>query len=400
MKNINDDSCRSCTGCSVCSVSCPPNAIKIKLSDDGFYIPFVDEDKCTECGLCKKACYKFDDKLKQGESNVLGTYSAVTTNSDVLKKTSSGGISEVLAKALLNKGYKVLGCCYNYEKDIAETIGIDSQEELQKMRGSKYFQSSVEDAFKQALLDKSNQKYAIFGTPCQIYAISKYLEGREKRKNFILIDLFCHGTPSLNLWSKYADMVKEKMSVDSFDTIEFRSKVRGWHKFCFKFTKGQKVYISPPARDAFYTIFFDKSAFNRACYDCKLRNTTQYTDIRLGDFWGYRYDTDKKGVSAVVACSKQGNDLILKFNENARVLNVTFNEMIKGQSYGRTHAIDEINRAFTLDLLKSDKKMDYIMVEYYSRWPLDKKVKFSFKNIIKRMPLSITGRLKSIYHRF
>ena len=50
---------RSCTGCGVCASVCGKNAITIQLDDEGFYKPVVDEDKCVECNLCKKSCYKY-----------------------------------------------------------------------------------------------------------------------------------------------------------------------------------------------------------------------------------------------------------------------------------------------------------------------------------------------------
>ena len=43
---------------------CARDAIKIILNDDGFYRPVVDADKCTDCGLCAKICYRFDEELK------------------------------------------------------------------------------------------------------------------------------------------------------------------------------------------------------------------------------------------------------------------------------------------------------------------------------------------------
>jgi len=94
-------------------------------------------------------------------------------NSDELKTATSGAVSAELMKECIKQGYKVLGVAYDYSKNIAITKIISSIKDIEQFKGSKYFQSFTLDAFYEALRDKSEQKYAVFGTPCQIYAISK-----------------------------------------------------------------------------------------------------------------------------------------------------------------------------------------------------------------------------------
>ena len=35
---------------------CIHQAIKFHIDVEGFWYPEVDKDKCTDCGLCEKAC--------------------------------------------------------------------------------------------------------------------------------------------------------------------------------------------------------------------------------------------------------------------------------------------------------------------------------------------------------
>ncbi|MDQ9828112.1 Coenzyme F420 hydrogenase/dehydrogenase, beta subunit C-terminal domain, partial [Acinetobacter baumannii] len=58
-------------------------------------------------------------------------------------------------------------------------------------------------------MDK-NGKYAIFGTPCQIFGLDKYLKCRKRREQFVLIDIYCHGCPSMNVWSKYVKKIQQQ----------------------------------------------------------------------------------------------------------------------------------------------------------------------------------------------
>ena len=50
MKNVS--TIHNCYGCGVCAVSCGKKIINIRLNEDGFYAPYIDEpEKCMECVL-------------------------------------------------------------------------------------------------------------------------------------------------------------------------------------------------------------------------------------------------------------------------------------------------------------------------------------------------------------
>ena len=75
---------RLCTGCGVCVSVCGTKAITIKLDNEGYYKPVVDEDKCVECNLCKKSCYKYDENPVQSDKYEM-CYAAVNKNEKQLK---------------------------------------------------------------------------------------------------------------------------------------------------------------------------------------------------------------------------------------------------------------------------------------------------------------------------
>ena len=82
---------RLCTGCGVCVSVCGTKAITIKLDNEGYYKPVVDEDKCVECNLCKKSCYKYDENPVQSDKYEM-CYAAVNKNEKQLKASSSGAV--------------------------------------------------------------------------------------------------------------------------------------------------------------------------------------------------------------------------------------------------------------------------------------------------------------------
>ena len=387
-----------CTGCSVCAVSCPCKAITIALTNDGFYEPCIDEEVCTDCGLCKESCYKFDKNVLYKNEETSVAYSAMHKNSYELKSSTSGGVSAELMRECLNQGYKILGVAYDYDKNIAVTKVASSIEEVEQFKGSKYFQSYTLDAFYEAINDSSNQKYAIFGTPCQIYALSNYIDSHKDKDKFLFIDIFCHGCPSMNLWTKYLEFNKKKSAVSRFDKIEFRNKTHGWHEFGTTFHSGKTKYESPKINDLFYSIFFDKSALSRACYDCEMRSSVAYADIRLGDFWGHQYDTNITGVSAVVLCTEKGTELFEKISHNFTIKKHAFPEIIQAQSYGKKHSLENEKRKFVLELLQSDLLITEIFKKIKKTYSLNKRIKTLTKNTIKRLPPYIYFRVKKVMH--
>lgn len=399
-KNILDLNLKDqkCTGCSICSAICPTKAISIELTTEGFYEPMINDELCVECGLCKKSCYKFDGDILQDDKDYL-SYSAINKNNEELKTATSGGVSNELMKACINNNYKVVGVAYDYKKDIAVTRIASQIDELEQFKGSKYFQSYTIDAFKEILKDKSEQKYAVFGTPCQIYALRKYLENVKKREKFLLVDIFCHGCPSLNLWKKYLDGKKQDLNIKEFDKIDFRSKVYGWHEYAITFHNDNNEYYSKKLNDPFYEIFFDKNVFNEACYECKIRSTFRYTDIRIGDFWGYQYDNNRKGVSAVVIASEIGKELFKGITNRFYLKEYKISDIVAGQSYGKIHSYNKDIRNKTLSDLSSNDNIEKVYIRYIKNYPLKKKLKKVAKNTIKRLPSKIYLSIKQIKNK-
>ena len=303
--NINDTSAiRECTSCQMCAAVCSRDAISIHLNEDGFYRPYIDEGKCTNCGLCTKVCYKFDNDIRvtdaEGLNNVK-VYSAQHKSEELLEKVTSGGVADALAKELVRQGYTCIGVTYNDDNHRAEHKVARNENETDAFRGSKYIQSYSLDAFKEMVKGIRDEKYAVFGLPCHIYAAHKFLTMRKQREKCLLIDLFCHGCPSMLVWSKYEQRIKEKVNKKKFDEVQFRSKVRGWGTFyvVVVVVDGVKAFISSPKQDEFYSLFFSDHVLNDACSDCKLRSTMEYTE------------NINKALSIIKQCSSTKEDVRL-----------------------------------------------------------------------------------------
>lgn len=398
--NVCDDKgLRSCTGCGICASVCGKNAITIKLDDDGFYKPFVDEDKCVECSLCKKSCYKYDENLIKSDNHEV-CYAAVNKDDEQLRASSSGGISRVLMEECISRGYKVMGCAYDTKENIAKSIVASSIEELDQFYGSKYFQSLTTEGFDEVLRDKTEQKYAIFGTPCQIYGFSQAGKYKRNPDKYLLVDIFCHGCPSMKLWKSYLSYTESITGRETYDKITFRSKTHAWHEFCFDFFFNSKLYSSKKSKDPFYDIFFSMDLMNEACYDCNSRSSMAYGDIRLGDYWGEKYDTDTKGVSAVVLKTKRGVEIFNAIKYKLTIENATLGHILIGQSYGKSHIYNQKRRDFLLNNMSEMNDLQRVYKEYMGMFPLKTRIKKQLKAIVKLCPKSVYFPIKKLMHSF
>lgn len=398
--NITDKSAiHDCTSCQMCAAVCPRDAITIRLNEDGFYRPYLDAAKCVDCSMCVKVCYKFDSDVKVtsvGEENWIAVKSAQCKQNEVLEKVTSGGVADALAKELITQGYTCIGVAYNDDNHRAEHIVARTEEETDVFRGSKYIQSYSFEAFKSLVKNVRTEKFAIFGLPCHIYAIHKFLSLRNFRDNCILIDLFCHGCPSMLVWNKYEQSIKRKVDNKKFDEVQFRSKVKGWGTFyVVVVVEGVKAFISSPKHDEFYSLFFSDHVLNDACSSCKLRSTMEYTDIRLGDFWGKRFLNDRKGVSAVAITSERGMQAFNAIKDMFKTEDSCMSEVLVKQSYGKVYTPNMELRKMMLDGLRdSNKTLKDVVDLYYSRQGLAMKAKRLLKTVNWYLPFDLMRLLK------
>lgn len=298
-----------CTGCGVCAAICPKSCLKIELDTNGFYAPVCDESVCIRCGLCDKACPKFME-IEERES--LAMLSVVSKDMQTLDTTSSGGLCYELAKKAIDSGKKVCACVYNYELHRAEHAVITDMEALEATKGSKYFQSYTPDAFSEIF---DGNEWVVFGSPCQIAAIDAAAKIKKVREKLLLVDFFCHGTPSMNLWKKYIS----ENGGDTIRKIDFRSKEFGWHTYSLKFTYKDGDTSSDFRGNMFYTFFFNNLCLGEACYSCKFKALQSKADIRVGDFWGDKYKDDRKGVSCCVTFTEKGDEAMCRLESTCRI---------------------------------------------------------------------------------
>jgi coenzyme F420-reducing hydrogenase beta subunit len=307
----------NCYGCGVCTIICPKQIINIELNVEGFYAPVLVKKECTNCGLCLSVC-AYNDKLLNIKKEIK-SFAAWSNDEKVKRITSSGGIGFEIGKLLIKNGYGVCGVKYNPNLNRAEHFIATTIEEFIPSVGSKYIQSYTLSGFSHF---KRNNKYFVTGTPCQIGSLRRYIRKMKIEDDFVLMDFFCHGIPSMNMWTKYTEMVETKIGKISF--VSWRNKKKGWHdsyaitaqgtkreKFDFSDNILKLNHFSLMSKgDLFFKFFLSNICLGMPCYDCKYKMTNSAADIRVGDLWGKKYRDNDGGISALLVMTEKGNEVI------------------------------------------------------------------------------------------
>ena len=230
---------------------------------------------------------------------------------DILAESQSGGIFTALSDVVLQENGVIYGCALVEDLRVAH-IRAETAEERNKMRGSKYVQSSLGNTFKDVEKDlRDNRKVLFSGTSCQIAGLRGFL--KKDWPNLLCVDILCHGVPSPKVWEAYwqwqENQVEKKIVAASFRN----KKVFGWR------TVKQTVFFEDGTmlhNDIFARLFYDHNALRPSCYFCPYKSTMHPGDITIADYWGIEkaapeFD-DEKGTSLVLVNNHHGQSYFEK----------------------------------------------------------------------------------------
>ncbi len=302
---------KKCSGCHACASICPQNCIQMTADSEGFLYPKVDKEKCNNCHLCEKICPVINTG-KVREQIDTKAYAAKNTDEYIRKDSSSGGIFTLLAERILKQNGIVFGAAFNQDFEL-EHIGVEAVEDLQKLRGSKYVQSKIGNAYLDAKIALEKGRKVLFtGTPCQIGGLKAFL--RKDYQNLYTQDLICHGAPSPLAWKRYRDELEEIRNA-KIEFVSFRNKEKSWKKYSvvFSFANGTQL-VEPFVENAYMKAFLKNLSLRPSCYTCAFKRVERVADITLADFWGIENVLpemdDDKGTSLVLTHSEKGKLLL------------------------------------------------------------------------------------------
>ncbi len=294
-----------CSGCGTCADVCPHQAVLMQEDKKGFLYPVIDQSKCTHCNLCVKFCQYETDVLQTKEQEY---YAAWSSSEQTHITSASGGAGAEIAQHIVENGGVCIGAVYDQDFSVIHGV-IDSCEDLQKLKTSKYSQSRLEEAYAKAKdLLETGRTVCFFGTPCQVAGLNMFL--RKRYNNLLTCDLICGGVPSPMIYRDFLeDLRKEYASEITY--VNMKDKRNGWHKptLVVKFASG-KEYVRLFYGTAFGQLFLKQVTTRESCNHCRYASLNRCADITIGDFWGVEKHrpelSTEDGVSLVIVNTKQG----------------------------------------------------------------------------------------------
>jgi len=376
--NCSNNQVNQCTGCGICAIVCPNKCISIIKNNNGFFEASVDEFNCSNCGLCTKFCYKFFNDTFENFTP-LSVYACWSRDEELLKACSSGGFATILARSYIEKGYNICGVLYDYKNEICKHKIAKQYEDLFEFIGSKYLQSYTFEAFSKF---KPNEKYIVFGSPCQILGLRKYIKFKKIENNFILVDFYCHGVPSYNLWEKYIEYLRI-CGISKINNINFVSKRNGWHNRCILINSNSSTeYFKNYKSDLFGIFYGGMYCHNSPCFRCIFRKDLVCSDIRVSDFWGSRFKSNQKGVNLITINTPAGEKAFSLIQNMLEIKNSSISDLKNSKPWRFYKHPIRYNKV--INDLKSDKKLLSIYKKHIKPFLFFTRNLHRFVRIIKR----------------
>lgn len=299
-----------CTGCSACAIACSQNAIDMRADHEGFLRPHVDAKLCVRCGACEKVC----PCIRSVEPVVpRKCYAVKAVDSESQLKSSSGGLFfEVARFFILSKHGIVYGCAYDSDL-VASHIRVETIEELERLRDSKYVQSDQTWALRDAVRTiRSGREVLYSGTPCQIAGL-KSIVG-ENADNLFTVEITCHGGMSPLVFEMFK-REKERQFGERLAMVSFKSKSDSWLRHKIKLTfVSRRVEELPYSLEPYIRAFEGRFGNRPCCHSCHFNAGASGSDLTIGDFWGVQ-DVHPKffsdnGVSFALIRTDKGRTLL------------------------------------------------------------------------------------------
>ncbi len=319
---------KNCSGCAACSAVCPVNAIEMMEDEEHFHYPFINNEKCISCKKCEHIC----NVPSMFNSASIG-YAAQNLDLNALAESTSGGIVSSFCEKMIAEGSVIYAATYSVERG-GYWIGIDSNDQVGVIRGSKYLQIELTNTdYEYIRKELKSRKVLFIGTPCQVNGIKKVFSGAMS-ENLYLIDIICGGVISSiieTLFRRYLEKNGKRLVYR-----RFRSKRDGvWERVYhseYRFEDGSS-YSFRGGEDIYNRLYMSERLHRESCYNCNFATENRVGDVTIGDCWGiekedFQFPNVEKGVSLVLVNSSKGKEMFESLS-NIRMVKLSNQEPVR-----------------------------------------------------------------------
>lgn len=398
---------KDCCGCGACMNICPKTAISMEKDEYGFAYPKINAEKCIGCGACKKVC-AFQNKPDRNQPQKV--YAIASKSNEIIKKSASGGLFATMAMYVLEQGGCVYGAVMQHESHKLKIrhVCCETKEELHRLQGSKYVQSSMGEIYKDVKKKLTKDILVLFsGTPCQVDALKSYL--KQDYQNLLTVDIICHGVPNEQFFNDYIHHIEKKIGGEICD-FKFRDKSSGWgYNLTAEYVQqdGNTGYYRIIGSDSsYFDIFINSIALRENCYRCKYTNKNRTGDITIGDYWGIEDEhpdalqrnggrlSEQSGISVMLLNDEKGKQFLDKIKDRFDYYESTFEKAAKRNTQ-LVHPVKLTNSR--KNVMNLYKKWGYDAVEFYFWCRIPKQ---KAKSVIRKvLPKVARQKIKIMLHR-
>lgn len=381
----------SCTGCKLCYDVCPKKCINFVEDKCGFEYPIINHKVCINCNLCKIKC----PNNQSFETHKGSFYMGIHKNYDILKESSSGGAFSAISTVVLKNNGVVVGATIDSNSKIVKHIIVKKEEELYKLRKSKYYQSDTKNLYINILEQlKDGKNVLLSGTACQIAAAYSYIP-KKYYDRLLTVDILCHG-------------VSSKKIVDSFIKSEekrFNKKVKKYYfrikeSFGWQSGAGSKMklvfeddstHIEENGIDDFYLAFNKNVSLRESCYNCNYCGVERISDFTIADFWGVtekraNLEQQKHGVSVITFNSDKAIQLKDELKEYIYLEKIEPSEVLPYNNAFTEPNKRPTNRDEFSSMIDNNVNFHSIINKLYWKYKLKMKIKLLLgPSIIKKI---------------
>ena len=364
--------------------------------DEGFRYPVINLDTCVHCGQCRAVCpIKHMPPRHSDDKYVFGGYH----RDEAIRETStSGGAFSAIIESWCDADYVIFG---------VESVILDSRHsytenkaELDKFRRSKYVQSRIGNAYKEARHFLRQGKKVLFsGTPCQIAGLYSFLRNTPA-DNLLTIEVVCEGVPSPLFMRRFDEHVQDKYGAP-ICALDYRFKDgKRWDFEVMRVHLKGRTFKTDRWFNPFWSIWLQHLMSRPCCYECRFSNTSRCADITLGDLWGVHLYCPElygsNGGSSLVVCNtKKGKDAFGAAQHLMSGHELRFEDALRYQAPLRQSIPENRRRAeFMKDLLNLNYEQ---IVRKYSTSPT---LKLLFNKYVwgNRQKVFLWNLIRKLFH--
>lgn len=296
----------------------------MRRNEEGFAIPYINEDNCIDCKLCEKVCVHLNEKK---EGAICGSWMYSSKDENAKAKSSSGAAWYEIGKKAITDGRSIVGSVWTENLVARHEIG-ETAEFLTATQGSKYVQSDMGEVLKKIVqLLQEGRRIVFSGTPCQAMAAHNVIVNSaavKYRENALIIGVICHGVASPLSWESYKTWDEARHN-SKLISVNFRDKSRAGYKKCYcryEYASGEVIYLPtyfPSSKWMESTIVYNL-AMRNSCAHCDCKGINSAIDLVLGDWYAEYTGEGAMGTSCIVAYTERGVKYIEESLNNLKVL--------------------------------------------------------------------------------